>query len=114
MFLNIQQFQQRYIICLLKDPFDPDEFVERLAWRTAGGVSRGNTEDFDPMLLHAAFEKTIRELKEMNVRIQNQVESLETQCTDEEKVHWQRVAELQKHNQVDPEKLVFSNFFLIF
>ncbi len=84
----------------LQDPFDPEEFVERLAWRTTGGVSRANVDDFDPMLLHDAFEKTIKDLKEMNVMIQRQVDRLEGVCKDEEKIHWQKVTELQKHNQV--------------
>ena len=52
------------------------------------------------MVLHAAFEKTIKGLKEMNVTVQKKIERLETACKDEEKVHWQRVGELQKHNQV--------------
>jgi len=82
----------------LQDPFDVDEFVERLAWRTTGGTR--NAENFDPLCLHAAFEKTIRDLKEMNVSVMKQVEQLETECNDEEKVHWQRVAELHEHNQV--------------
>jgi len=83
---------------VLQDPFDVDEFVERLAWRTTGGTR--NAENFDPLCLHAAFEKTIRDLKEMNVSVMKQVEQLETECNDEEKVHWQRVAELHEHNQV--------------
>ena len=82
----------------LQDPFDVDEFVERLAWRSTGGTR--NVENFDPLLLHAAFEKTIRDLKEMNVGVMKQVEQLETECNDEEKAHWQRVAKLHEHNQV--------------
>jgi len=82
----------------LQDPFDVDEFVERLAWRTTGGTR--NAETFDPLCLHDAFEKTIRDLKEMNVSVMKQVEQLETECNDEEKAHWQRVAKLHEHNQV--------------
>ncbi len=59
-----------------QDPFDADEFVERLAWKVTGGVAaRANAEDFDPMTLHASFEKTIRDLKDMNRRIQSQVQN---------------------------------------
>jgi len=82
----------------LQDPFDVDEFVERLAWRTTGGVR--NADNFDPLRLHSAFEKTIRDLKEMNVSVMKQVEQLEAECNDEEKAHWQRVAKLHEHNQV--------------
>jgi len=69
-----------------------------LAWRTTGGTR--NAENFDPLSLHSAFEKTIRDLKEMNVSVMKQVEQLETECNDEEKAHWQRVAKLHEHNQV--------------
>ena len=89
-----------------QDPFDVDEFVERLAWRSTGGTR--NVENFDPLLLHAAFEKTIRDLKEMNVSVMKQVEQLETECNDEEKAHWQRVAKLHEHNQVHYVQLQIS------
>lgn len=83
-----------------QDPFDPEEFVERLAWRTMGTKARSNPDEFYPMTLHGAFEKTIRDLKDMNARMQKNVEKLESECQEEEKRHWQRVAELQKTNQV--------------
>ena len=57
----------------MQDPFDPDEFVERLAWRTTGGMSRNNPDDFDPMAMHMAFEKTIKDLKAMNVKMEKKV-----------------------------------------
>lgn len=52
------------------------------------------------MLLHSAFEKTIKGLKEMNVSVQKKIERLEAGVKEEEKGHWQRVGEFQKHNQV--------------
>ena len=87
---------------LLQDPFDPNEFVERLAWRATGGLTgRTKPEDFDPMELHKSFEKTIKDLKDLNVRMQRKVERLETECKEEEKSHWSRVGNLQKDNQVN-------------
>lgn len=83
---------------LEQDPFDADEFVERLAWRATGNV-RTTSETFNPMALHAAFEKTIKDLKEMNQNIMHQVNQMQTRCNEEETAHWQRVAELHKHNQ---------------
>ena len=83
-----------------QDPFDPDEFVERLAWRTIGSSSRNDADQFDPIQLQVAFERTIQELKDMDQRVQGQVQKLENQCKDEEKAHWDRVADLQKKNQV--------------
>jgi len=83
---------------LQQDPFNADEFVETLAWRALGGI-RSNQENFDPMVLHASFTSTIDELEEMKRKVLEQVDQLEVECTEEEKAHWQRVAELHKHNQ---------------
>lgn len=33
---------------LFEDPFDPDEYVERLAWRTHGGGTKGGAQGFNP------------------------------------------------------------------
>ncbi|MEQ2196088.1 hypothetical protein XENOCAPTIV_023780 [Xenoophorus captivus] len=33
---------------LFEEPFDADEYIERLAWRTPGGGSKGGAEAFDP------------------------------------------------------------------
>ena len=43
--------------------------MERLAWRTMGGHSRAHNDNFDPVLLHASFERTIKDLKELNVEV---------------------------------------------
>ncbi|ELU10626.1 hypothetical protein CAPTEDRAFT_182979 [Capitella teleta] len=84
---------------ILQDPFDADEFVERLAWRTMGGHSRKNQDNFDPVLLHSSFERTIKDLKDLNIQVQKMVEKSEETCRDEERAHWTRVAELQRNNQ---------------
>ncbi|KAK3600903.1 hypothetical protein CHS0354_013280 [Potamilus streckersoni] len=84
---------------LEQDPFDTHEFVERLAWRTMGTKAKSSHTEFDPMLLHTAFEKMIQDLKDKNVQVQRKVEKLEEICKEEEKKHWQRVADLQKKNQ---------------
>ncbi|KAK3093226.1 hypothetical protein FSP39_012945, partial [Pinctada imbricata] len=81
------------------EPFNAHEFVERLAWRTMGNKARNNVEDFDPWALHSAFEKMIKDLEDKNKQMEKKVEKLEQACKDEEKRHWQRVAELQKKNQ---------------
>lgn len=36
------------IFNLPQEPFDADEYIERLAWRTPGGGSKGGAEAFDP------------------------------------------------------------------
>lgn len=83
----------------LQDPFDTHEFVERLAWRTMGTKARSQHDEFDPMLLHGAFEKMIADLKQKNKMVQQRVDKLEEECKDEEKKHWSRVVELQRTNQ---------------
>ena len=88
----------KIIFLPLQEPFDAHEFVERLAWRTVG--MRGNQAKFDPMVLHGAFEKMIKELEGKNSQIEKKIEKLEENCKEEEKRHWHRVAELQKNNQV--------------
>lgn len=87
-----------FFFSLNKEPFDAHEFVERLAWRTIG--MRGNQTHFDPMILHAAFEKMIKDLEAKNSQVEKKIEKLEENCKDEEKRHWQRVAELKKKNEV--------------
>ncbi|KAL5008482.1 hypothetical protein ScPMuIL_014063 [Solemya velum] len=99
------EFNQQCHVCfgrieeLEHEPFNVHEFVERLAWKTMGTKARNDHDEFDPVLLHSAFERMISDLKDKNVQIQRKVEKLENECKEEEKRHWQRVAELQKRNQ---------------
>jgi exonuclease VII small subunit len=86
-----------------QEPFNAHEFVERLAWKTIGKKARSNYENFDPWTLHSAFEEAIKDLEEKNKQIERNIEKLEQSCKDEEKKHWQRVADLQRKNQVMTE-----------
>jgi hypothetical protein len=49
-------------ICLffVQEPFDPEEFVERLAWRTVADSRGEGTGHFDPVLLHETFLQAIK------------------------------------------------------
>ncbi|KAM8921624.1 exocyst complex component 5 [Pelodytes ibericus] len=85
---------------LFEEPFVADEYIERLAWRTPGGGSRGGAETFDPKRLLEEFVNHIEELKLMDERIQRKVEKLEHQCQKEAKEFAKKVQELQKSNQV--------------
>uniref|UniRef100_A0A2C9KXP7 Exocyst complex component 5 n=1 Tax=Biomphalaria glabrata TaxID=6526 RepID=A0A2C9KXP7_BIOGL len=84
---------------LEQEPFSVHEFVERLAWKTMGANARSSPEEFDPVILHTAFEKMIKDLKDKNNQVQKKIDKLELECKDEEKRHWNRVGELQKKNQ---------------
>ncbi|XP_067151228.1 exocyst complex component 5 isoform X3 [Apteryx mantelli] len=83
---------------LFEEPFVADEYIERLAWRTPGGGSRGG-EAFDPKRLLEEFVNHIQELQVMDERIQRKVEKLEQQCQKEAKEFAKKVQELQKSNQ---------------
>lgn len=51
-----------YLFLFWQDPFDGEEFVERLAWRVNASISPpGSTETaFNPDLLHEAFTQAIK------------------------------------------------------
>ncbi|NWH37512.1 EXOC5 protein, partial [Chloropsis hardwickii] len=89
---------KRFFFCG-QEPFVADEYIERLAWRTPGGGSRGG-EAFDPKRLLEEFVNHIQELQVMDERIQRKVEKLEQQCQKEAKEFAKKVQELQKSNQV--------------
>ncbi|XP_078314099.1 exocyst complex component 5-like [Crassostrea virginica] len=84
---------------LEQEPFNAHEFVERLAWKVIGKKAKNSYENFDPWSLHSAFEDVIKNLEERNKQIEKNIEKLEQSCKDEEKKHWQRVADLQRRNQ---------------
>ena len=88
---------------LEQDPFDPEEFVERLAWRATAG--KFEPESFDAELLHEAFESGIRELKQIYETHKHKCERSDEVLKNEEKRHWTRVYELQEKC-----KESFSNF----
>uniref|UniRef100_A0A3B4ABC3 Exocyst complex component 5 n=1 Tax=Periophthalmus magnuspinnatus TaxID=409849 RepID=A0A3B4ABC3_9GOBI len=85
---------------LFEEPFDADEYIERLAWRTPGGGSKGGAEAFDPKRLLEEFENHIEELKQLDEKIQRKVEKLEHHCHREAKEFAHKVQDLQRSNQV--------------
>lgn len=48
---------QQYMKELEQEPFDPEEFIERLAWRT---MIEAQVEDFEPEVLHESFTQAIK------------------------------------------------------
>lgn len=84
-----------WLLSSLQAPFNPDEFVERLAWRAT--ASKFDPDSFHPELLHEAFETGIRELKNIYETHQKKCERLDMVCKEEEKRHWIKIAELQEH-----------------
>lgn len=47
---------------LLQDPFDPDEFVERMVRRSMQ-ESQLKDDQFDPEMIHDIFTQAIQDLK---------------------------------------------------
>lgn len=88
---------------LEQDPFDPEEFVERLAWRTTGGHNDG--DNFDPNVLHEAFDQAIRDLRILYESTKKKCERLKMICREEEKRHWDKISELEEKN-----KAAFATF----
>lgn len=91
---------QQYLKELEQEPFDPEEFVERMAWRTVSGSRDDGSSNFDPILLHETFLQAIRDLQMLQDRQQKKCERLETMCREEEMNHWQRVYQMQERNKV--------------
>jgi len=84
---------------LAQDPFDVDEFVERLAWRANQSASDHGTS-FDPMVLHGAFCQTIQQLMEHERKLEKQSKHLEKECIEEEIKQRCKVKDLLRENQV--------------
>uniref|UniRef100_A0A6Q2ZM40 Exocyst complex component 5 n=1 Tax=Esox lucius TaxID=8010 RepID=A0A6Q2ZM40_ESOLU len=98
---------------LTQEPFDADEYIERLAWRTPGGGSKGGAEAFDPKRLLEEFENHIEELKQLDEKIQRRVEKLEHQCHREAKEFAHKVQDLQRSNQIKEAADIIQKLHLI-
>uniref|UniRef100_A0AAQ4PDT7 Exocyst complex component 5 n=1 Tax=Gasterosteus aculeatus aculeatus TaxID=481459 RepID=A0AAQ4PDT7_GASAC len=98
---------------LFEEPFDADEYIERLAWRTPGGGSKGGAEAFDPKRLLEEFESHIEELKQLDEKIQRRVEKLEHQCHREAKEFAHKVQDLQRSNQIKEAADIIQKLHLI-
>lgn len=84
----------------LQDPFDPEEFVERLAWRTTNDISKdGAKGNFDPVTIHETFLQAIKDLRILQERQQKKCEKLEAIVKDEEAKHLLEMLELQEKNR---------------
>uniref|UniRef100_A0A667XNX1 Exocyst complex component 5 n=1 Tax=Myripristis murdjan TaxID=586833 RepID=A0A667XNX1_9TELE len=98
---------------MFEEPFDADEYIERLAWRTPGGGSKGGAEAFDPKRLLEEFENHIEELKQLDEKIQRRVEKLEHQCQREAKEFAHKVQDLQRSNQIKEAADIIQKLHLI-
>lgn len=75
---------QPFVSELEQDPFDGQEFIERIAWRATAGEF-GNPDRFDAKVLHDAFLYGLQELKAIKDNSQKRCDRLEEICKEEEK-----------------------------
>jgi len=90
---------QQYMKELEQEPFDHEEFVERLAWRTVETVNDSSTNRFNPSIIHETFLQAISDLQMLQERQMKKCEKLESACQEEESRHWQDVAAFQERNK---------------
>ncbi|XP_043792647.1 exocyst complex component 5 [Apis laboriosa] len=91
---------QQYMKELEQDPFDPEEFVERLAWRTLNDTTKDDGKTFfDPTIVHETFLQAIKDLQILQERQQKKCDKLETTLKDEEAKHILEILELQERNK---------------
>ncbi|KAF4518681.1 hypothetical protein B566_EDAN002716 [Ephemera danica] len=93
------KMMMQYMKELEQEPFDAEEFVERLAWRTVAGTRDEGDHQFDPLLLNDTFVQAIKDLQLLQERQQKKCERLETVCREEEAKHWQQISQLQERNK---------------
>ena len=86
--------------CSQSATFDPEQYIEQLAWRTQGGDSREGPQDFDAKKMLRAFENTIEELKLLSMRMEERTGKLDAGVRSETKNHAKRVTQLQENNKV--------------
>lgn len=83
----------QYIKELEQDPFDPDEFVERMVRRSMQ-ESRLQDDQFDPEMIHDIFTQAIQDLKVLQERQERKCARLEQSVQEEEKLYAAKLAEI--------------------
>ncbi|XP_057655037.1 exocyst complex component 5 [Diorhabda carinulata] len=91
---------QQYMKELEQEPFDAEEFVERLAWRTLAESKNGGDEnDINPALLHESFVQAIKDLNLLHERQQKKCEKLEVAVREDEATFFQEIYNLLEQNK---------------
>ncbi|XP_047994630.1 exocyst complex component 5 isoform X2 [Leguminivora glycinivorella] len=87
----------QYIKELEQDPFDPDEFVERMVRRSMQ-ESRLKDDEFDPEMIHDIFTQAIQDLKVLQERQERKCARLEQSVQEEEKLYGAKLAEIMEQH----------------
>ncbi|XP_025419969.1 exocyst complex component 5 [Sipha flava] len=96
---------QQYMKEMEQEPYDPDEFVERLAYRVFG-----NNEDNDNTVIddvQDTFVQAIKDLKFLQERQKRKCEKLEQVCREKESLYAVQIQSLQEQNKAGI--LIFQN-----
>ncbi|KAM3956558.1 exocyst complex component Sec10 [Aphomia sociella] len=83
----------QYIKELEQDPFDPDEFVERMVRRSMQ-ESRLKDDQFDPEMIHDIFTQAIQDLKVLQERQERKCARLEQAVQEEEKLYNTKLSDI--------------------
>ncbi|XP_026760590.1 exocyst complex component 5 [Galleria mellonella] len=83
----------QYIKELEQDPFNPDEFVERMVRRSMQ-ESRLQDDEFDPEMIHDIFTQAIQDLKVLQERQERKCARLEQAVQEEEKLYNTKLSEI--------------------
>ncbi|XP_066911022.1 exocyst complex component 5-like [Clytia hemisphaerica] len=78
------------------EPFDPNNFVERISANIDGGGTKGGQEGFDPVKLKNHFLETIKSLQQLSEKTDAQIVKLEQVCKDQEQKHKENTLEVEK------------------
>jgi hypothetical protein len=98
---------QQYMKELEQEPFDAEEFVERLAWRTIAETKSDGDEDFNPTLLHDSFVQAIKDLTLLQERQKKKCERLEAAVREDEALFFQEIHNLLE--QINKLLIHFKN-----
>ncbi|XP_026314909.1 exocyst complex component 5 [Hyposmocoma kahamanoa] len=83
----------QYLKELEQDPFDPDEFVERMVRRSMA-ETRLQDEQFDPEMIHDIFTQAIQDLRVLQERQERKCARLEQAVQEEEKLYGDKLSEI--------------------
>ncbi|KAL5238755.1 hypothetical protein ACI65C_006165 [Semiaphis heraclei] len=88
---------QQYIKEMEQDPYDPDEFVERLAHRVFGNSADNDNAVVDDV--QDTFVQAIKDLKFLQERQKRKCEKLEQVCREKESLYSIQIQSLQEQNK---------------
>uniref|UniRef100_A0A182W1J9 Exocyst complex component 5 n=1 Tax=Anopheles minimus TaxID=112268 RepID=A0A182W1J9_9DIPT len=87
----------QYVEELEQDPFEVEEFIERLCWRTNNEIG---SDQFDPDLLYETFVETIKDMKILQERQQRKCDKLEEALKEEQAIFVKAIDKFVAKHQV--------------